>query len=75
MPPQRIGHDLTDVQRDILAFLNGEGACRLSQIEAFLGDRAITRRVRDELQLLKRLGVVETSGRGKGAKWFLVGSR
>ena len=73
VPPRRIGHDLSEVQRDILAFLNGEGACRLSQIEAFLGDRSIVRRVRDELQLLKGLGVVETAGRGKGAKWFLVG--
>lgn len=32
------------------------------------------RRVKDDLRLLKELQLVETVGRGRGAKWFVTGT-
>lgn len=71
-PPRRVGQDLSEVQRAILGFLHAEGPARLAEVEGFLGDRPLERRVRDELQVLKELGLVDISGHGRGARWHLV---
>jgi hypothetical protein len=70
-PPQRIGHDLTSQQQAVLAVLAGGHRLALRDIVGQL--QGETRSVREDLALLKRLGLVNSDGHGRGARWFLSG--
>ncbi|NUP99546.1 MAG: putative DNA binding domain-containing protein [Armatimonadetes bacterium] len=72
VPPLPVGQDLSEVQRAILGFLHAAGPARLAEVKDHLADRPLERRVRDELQLLKKLGLVNISGHGRGARWHVV---
>jgi ATP-dependent DNA helicase RecG len=71
IPPQRVGHDVTEVQQEVLAILSGSGRMALSEIHAALGDKVTLRSLKDELAMLKRLEPIDSRGRGRGARWFL----
>jgi ATP-dependent DNA helicase RecG len=71
LPPQRIGHDLTQRQQTMLQLMGSELKLSLSDIHQMLGSGATLRAVRDDLSFLKQLGLIDSSGRGRGARWFL----
>jgi ATP-dependent DNA helicase RecG len=73
LPPQRIGHNLTRRQQDVLQLLGTGAGLALSEIHRLLGGAASIRSLRDDLKLLRSLELVDSSGRGRGARWFLKG--
>ncbi len=71
VPPTAVRHDLTDRQREILAMLSDRQKWRVKHILAGLEKSPAKRTVQDDLGLLRKLGLVETEGRGAGARWWL----
>jgi ATP-dependent DNA helicase RecG len=71
LPPQKVKHDLSSRQREILAVLSAE-AMKLAEIDGHIKTGNV-RTLRDELNLLRRLGLVECRGYGRGARWHLKG--
>jgi ATP-dependent DNA helicase RecG len=71
-PPLRISHNLTDRQRQVLLILSDGKERRFQEIYAQLEDPPTDRTVRQDLNLLRQVGLVEGSGRGAGARWRLV---
>jgi ATP-dependent DNA helicase RecG len=69
--PHRVAHDLTDRQREILQIL-AFGKMALCEIFPTLSHPPSLRTLRDELYHLKRIGLVDTQGYGRGATWFLA---
>jgi ATP-dependent DNA helicase RecG len=70
VPPQRVGRDLTDRQRAILALLHQSAAgLPLREIHARLGGEPTERQVREDLATLSTLGLAISSGHGRGARW------
>lgn len=70
--PHRVGHDLTDRQRRILQALAGGGTRAFANIRAEVDPALAERTLRDDLLHLKRLGLINSRGHGRGATWFLV---
>lgn len=75
VPPSRVDHDLSALQRELLALVAARGPAPLSQIRAGLGTGTPEGTVRDNLDMLRRLGLVELQGTGRGARWLLKGRR
>jgi ATP-dependent DNA helicase RecG len=69
VPPQRVGRDLTERQQAILAVLDAAGSSALREIVGRLGTDAGERQVREDLGTLRMLGLVLSSGHGRGARW------
>jgi len=63
-------HDLTGRQREILHILAG-GTLPLREILARLPNSPAPRTLRDDLHLLRRLGLAEFRGRGPAVIWYL----
>ncbi len=70
--PHRVAHDLTDRQRELLHLLSQKPARPLREIRAAMDEPPSDRRLREELLHLKKLGLVSSSGHGRGASWALV---
>lgn len=70
-PPTRIGHDLTDRQREVLDVLASAGALRLGEVLPLLKAGATERALRDDLNHLRRLKLVGCQGYARGARWHL----
>ncbi len=71
--PYRISHDLTERQRHILqsvATYFGRGITFI-EVKLKLSNPPADRTLRDDFQHLKRLGLIDVQGYGRGAKWFL----
>ena len=73
VPPLRVGHDLTSIQREILAVLAQIGPVSLKEIRGALEASISRRTVQDNLQLLRRLDLADSFGHGWGARWTLKG--
>ncbi|MEX2139208.1 MAG: ATP-binding protein [Pirellulales bacterium] len=71
IPPHRISHDLTERQRRILHVLGNGQKWKASEIIRELPLPVPATTLRDELRLLRELGLVEGTGRGPGARWWL----
>jgi len=69
--PHRAAHDLTDRQREILHILSKKPSLPLREIRAAMDSPPSDRRLREELLHLKKLGLVSSSGHGRGAFWAL----
>jgi len=70
VPPQRVGRDVTERQRDILALLDQAGGIlALREIRAGLRSQASERQVREDLATLRTLGLATPEGHGRGARW------
>jgi ATP-dependent DNA helicase RecG len=72
--PYRISHDLTDRQRHILVSLAvslGKGIT-FTEVKVKLPTQPADRTLRDDFQHLKKLGLIDVRGYGRGAKWYLV---
>jgi ATP-dependent DNA helicase RecG len=73
--PHRISHDLTNRQRDILQSLSTAGkGISFAEIKCQITTPAADRTLRDDFQHLKRLGLIDVLGHGRGAKWHLSSS-
>lgn len=71
--PHRVGHDLSERQRRVLQVLSGAERLAFREIRQRLlvsPDRTL----REDLIHLKRLGLIESEGRGRGATWNLLRS-
>ena len=69
--PHRVAYDLTPRQRLILQILAGPEPLPLRTIMNRIPDPPAASTVRDDLYHLKRLGLIDSQGRGRGAVWFL----
>lgn len=67
--PHRVSHDLTDRQREILHVLAPLAEVPLREVWARLASRPSARTLQEDLAHLRRLGLVESGGRGRGA-WY-----
>jgi type I restriction enzyme, S subunit len=70
-PPHRVSHDLTERQRRILHYLRDGQRRRIGQIMEGIGVTLPPSTLRDDLILLRSLGLVELLGSGRGAAWRL----
>ncbi len=69
-PPRQVEAGLTDRQSAILRLLRASGrALALREIRSLAGERANGRRLREDLAILKSKGLVDLTGRGRGARW------
>ncbi len=69
--PLRVAHDLTDRQRQILQAIADIKESSFSSIRAQINSSVADRTLRDDLLHLKRLGLIDSRGHGRGAVWFL----
>ncbi|MCO5178263.1 MAG: putative DNA binding domain-containing protein [Thermomicrobiales bacterium] len=74
VPPTRISHILNPLQRDVLEILSRLGPSHLHTIVSNLSIPTPERTIQDNLQMLRRLGMVDVVGRGRGARWLLLGN-
>lgn len=73
-PPHRVPRDLTELQRAILEAIGSKrpAGVALRAIREAVGAEAPE--VKDDLEILRTLGLVETAGIGMGARWYLAGT-
>jgi ATP-dependent DNA helicase RecG len=70
-PPRRVSHDLTERQREVLLILGNGDRWRFQDILTRLSAPPASRTLRDDLQMLKKLGLVDSGGRSVAARWWL----
>ncbi|MHB8576027.1 MAG: ATP-binding protein, partial [Dehalococcoidia bacterium] len=73
--PLRVGHDLTPRQQEILRELGSERRLALRELGQRLSEPIPASTLRDDLLFLKRLGLIDNAGWGRGASWFLKDAR
>ncbi len=69
--PFRVAHYLTQRQRKLLQALAGSLASPFGELRAEVAPETPERTLRDDLAHLKRLGLINSRGMGRGAVWFL----
>ncbi len=69
--PHRVVHDLTERQREILQVLSRRADAPLRVIREGLAHPAADRTIQEDLAHLRMLGLVDGSGRGRGARYWL----
>lgn len=72
MPPTRVSHDLTELQREILLRMNVLGPSSSTAVANALERATDPRLVLRNLQTLRDYGLVTLSGRLKAARWRLA---
>ncbi len=70
--PLRVAHDLTERQRALLQMLADVERIAFGEIRRRLPESLPERTLRDDLLHLKRLGLIASRGRGRGATWYLA---
>lgn len=73
--PLRVAHDLTIRQRLILQILSATSQETFGSIKRQVNPDIADRTLRDDLLHLKRLLLIDSIGRGRGATWSLRGSQ
>jgi ATP-dependent DNA helicase RecG len=69
--PLRIGHNLSELQRHLLEALSILQAASLADIIAHTQILAAERTIRENLAFLRQLGLIESVGHGRGARWII----
>jgi ATP-dependent DNA helicase RecG len=69
--PHRVAHDLTERQRELLQILAQQGPAPLREIRKRLSAPPSDRMIQEDLGHLRRLDLVESTGRGRGAVYRL----
>ena len=73
IPPQRVGHDLTERQRTILSILSdAPNGLPMREISVQLTDSLTPRQISLDLNTLRSLDLVILEGHGRSAKWKLL---
>ncbi len=63
---------LTDRQKEIMDIISSRNTVNASEILSLLSDNPAERTLRDDLTKLKKLGLIETTSKGRGAVWRLL---
>jgi ATP-dependent DNA helicase RecG len=71
-PPTLVRHGLSVRQREVLAILSDGGQWMVKDILARLQPTPAKRTLQDDLTMLRSLGLIQSSGRGAGARWVLL---
>ena len=70
VPPQQVRQTVSKRQQAILALLDESGGgLALREIAAAFRESATQRQVREDLTILRALGLAACEGRGRGARW------
>ncbi len=73
LPPQRVAHNLSEEQQRVLALLESNlSGMALREICSRLSSDRPEWEIKEDLAMLKRLGLVVPRGHGRGAYWFFV---
>jgi ATP-dependent DNA helicase RecG len=72
VPPSRVAHELTTLQREILEVLAGLGAVPSTEVRKHLQVKLPETTVLDNLRTLQHLGLVDKVGKTKGTRWRLA---
>lgn len=72
VPPTRVSHDLTELQREILSKLRSLGPSTSTTVANALTDASDQRAVLRNLQALRDYGLVTLAGQYKAARWRLA---
>lgn len=73
VPPSRVAQNVTNRQQRVLAVLAGNSSgMALREICAGIDLAATERQVREDLAVLKVLGLANSEGHGRGARWKLL---
>jgi len=75
VPPTRVSRDLSPLQQNVLEVLALSGPLRLGDINARLRTPANTYVLKDNLQSLRRLDLIELTGKTRAGLWGLKGVR
>jgi ATP-dependent DNA helicase RecG len=75
VPPTRVSHFLSDLQREILEALSEHGPSTLGEISEALDRSVVPRTLQNNLQTLREVGLVELKGSRRWARWFLTAGR
>jgi len=67
----RIGHNLSELQRQLLEILSVLQAASLAELMSHIHLDAAERTIRENLAFLRQLGLVESMGHGRGARWII----
>ncbi len=73
--PLRVGHDLSPLQRSLLQTLSEMKLATLADLRTMIPAEAADRTIQENLAILRHLGLIESFGRGRGARWMLKGVR
>lgn len=69
IPPQRVGHDLTQRHRDLLQILDGEPiGLAFREAMSLLGSQYTGNQVGNDLNLLRSLNLAISQGRGHSVR-------
>jgi ATP-dependent DNA helicase RecG len=71
VPALRVSHGLSARQREVLQILGDRKKWKVQDILARLAAPPAKRTLQDDLSLLRQFGLIESSGRGQGARWWL----
>lgn len=72
-PPSRVSRDLTARQQQVLALLTTEPAgLSFSAIRGRLDPRPREWELKDDLSLMRQLGLIRTIGHARGARWLIA---
>lgn len=69
--PSRVSRDLSPLQQELLEILAAAGPAMFGDVVRYLATPTPWPTVRDNLHVLRQLGLVQVSGRGRGARWRL----
>jgi ATP-dependent DNA helicase RecG len=72
IPPRQVTNNLSDSQHAIMQLISDSPRIARRQIVESLGFDLNP--VRDDLEKLESLGVIERSGKGRGTVWYLKGA-
>ncbi|MGI8483053.1 MAG: ATP-binding protein [Thermomicrobiales bacterium] len=72
VPPTRVSHDLTELQREILSKLRSLGPSTSTTVANAMTDASDQRAVLRNLQALRDYGLVTLTGQYKAARWRLA---
>jgi ATP-dependent DNA helicase RecG len=76
VPPMRVGHDLSPLQRDLLEVLERIGPASLSQVMHVLPTSTPEPTVKENLRVLKLLDLTDHNGKmGRNSRWMLKGAQ
>jgi ATP-dependent DNA helicase RecG len=73
VPPSKIGHSLSPLQEELLSVLSDAGPASLANIRSCIRSDVAGRTIQENLAMLRTLGLADSSGRGRGARWMLKG--
>jgi ATP-dependent DNA helicase RecG len=73
VPPTRVSHELTELQREILAVISEQGPSSSVTLQEKLSETISNRHVLNNLTHLQAVGLIEKVGAARATVWRLIG--